>query len=502
MNGSKRIFTAADLDVLARHGQTSEDVLRQMERLGQANRAQKLLSPARISQGILRLSPDERESLRDRFRLVMAEGRSRICRFVPASGAASRMFGFLLTWLNNPVPQPEVEHFFTNLDRFPFHHLLVAAGLDPSDRRSILAHMFNCLRYNELPKAVLPFHRQGNSLRTPLHEHLDQLAALCSLAPAKSGFLHLTISEEHEPVFARTLAEIKSPVPCEFSVQEKRTNTVALTDSGELLRDSRGTIVFRPGGHGALIHNLGRIQADLIFIQNIDNVPHPQIPCPSLADREVMAGLLLEVESLRSRLFRHFKKAALLSQELSREMREAAHRWPGLFPSSGLEDLLARRDAMLAHFDRPLRICGMVPNQGETGGGPFWVSDADDHARLQIIEAAQINRDDRQQVELFAQATHFNPVDMVCSLNNYLGRRHDLNRFIDTQSNFASEKNHEGRQIRVLEHPGLWNGAMASWLTLFVEMDPRSFCPVKTVNDLLRPAHQPVLAEAFPGHLP
>lgn len=486
------VFSPADLEALRLRHVTPDTILSQIDRLNQANHHLKIIAPAQAGEGILRLDTREKKRLRSLFQAYTREKPGRICKFVPASGAATRMFGFLTGW-NPDAPagsQAEVDGFFEGLEAFAFFPELKEAGLGSRDRQKVITHLLKTRRFAELPKALLPFHLHQGKVRTPLHEHLEELSTLAGDPNRPGPFMHLTVSEEHQSAFIEALAEIVPPFPCSTSCQEKQTDTVALTPDGTLLRDAAGAILFRPGGHGALIHNLGRIEADLIFIKNIDNVPHPQFPNPGTKDREAMAGLLLEIDSLRQHVLQALHRDRTLSKELRDQLGQAAQRWPGLFP----DELLSRlddREALVPHLDRPIRVCGMVPNQGEPGGGPFWVENHRGLRTLQIVEGAQIDQNDPRQAAQFRRATHFNPVDMVCRIQASGGRPYDLSRFIDPATDFVTTKTHGGQTIRVLEHPGLWNGAMADWLTLFVEMDPRSFCPVKTVNDLLRPAHQP-----------
>lgn len=462
-----------------------------MIRLAQPNRSLHLLAPARIGHGILRLTAEEKAVLREDYRESLSQRAIRICKFVPASGAASRMFNFL------SGDNPESERFFAEFSCFPFVPLLLARGIEQPERMS--RHELLRLLLDELdllgqPKALLPFHLHNGKLRTPLHEHAAELLGLVDSDLPRDARLHLTIGPEQQVAFrsamAGVAADLAVPIPYTLSSQSPGSDTVALDESGGLLRDCHGRIVFRPGGHGSLLDNLNQIEADFIFIKNIDNVPHPDYPNSGPDERRAMAGLLWQAVRLRDRILQACA-GSIPTAVLHDEIDDFNRRRPGFLPA-GTGTLLRNDPAGLRRLvDRPVRVCGMVANQGDPGGGPFWVADRTGKPGLQIVEQAQIDRSDPQQAAVFAAATHFNPVDMVCCIRDSRQRPYPLTEFSDPDSDFVSTKTHQGQTIRVLEHPGLWNGAMAGWLSLFVEMEPTSFCPVKTVNDLLRPAHQP-----------
>ncbi len=490
-------FSDQDIERMKTRGMTPETIVDQIKRLTGRRSSLKISAPARVGDGIIRLSETEKKRYRQVFFDYASQSGTRIGKFVPASGAASRMFGFLST------PQdPQYKRFFQELNRFPFQQLWRQTGVnDPRrlEHQEIIRLLLDELRLARLPKALLPFHQHQGLIRTPLHEHSAELISMTASGRLQDSLLHLTINPEYQPDFIVTMnrvsSELGAQIPFSLSRQMPHTDTVAVDESGALLRDGQGEIVFRPGGHGALIHNLDQLEAGLIFIKNIDNVPHPEYPDYGKPEREAMAGLLIEAIGLRNRTLQAVETAGRPSRDLSDQLITAARKYPGFLPDT--EKLLGKRDYHgISHcLDRPVRVCGIVQNQGEPGGGPFWVLDRNGQNSLQIIEQAQIDRRDPSQVEFFSASTHFNPVDMVCCRLDRHGRPYPLSRFIDSEQDFVSSKPYNGKKIRVLEHPGLWNGAMAGWLTLFVEIDARSFCPVKTVNDLLRPAHQPAQAE-------
>lgn len=486
-----------DIEQLRQRGLSAEAIIAQIERLGNPQRKVALKAPATVGDGILRFDPREKAELTERYREHIRQKTPRICKFVPASGAATRMFAFLER-LGEEENEAQADLFFKELSRFPFFPQLQESGLTEGgviDRQGIRKFLLDDCQMARRPKALLPFHLHLGQVRCPLHEHVQELISLACGMPLSQCQLHLTVSpkplQEFRDTMSRICRELDIQIPYSFSTQMPQTDTVALDEQGKLLRHENGNIVFRPGGHGALIHNLSGIDAELIFIKNIDNVPHPQYKHNGQHDRQVMAGVLLELLSLRNQLILGIDSGAYPSATGHDLLETATRKWPGLLPGDAGEMLTQDPQELRRRLDRPIRICGMVKNEGEPGGGPFWVMDQNGERSLQIVEQAQIDKEDAHQAAIFAASTHFNPVDMVCCTHNPRGEAYSLSEYLDPHGDFISSKNHNGRKIRVLEHPGLWNGAMAGWLTLFVEMDPRSFCPVKTVTDLLRPCHQP-----------
>jgi hypothetical protein len=347
------------------------------------------------------------------------------------------------------------------------------------------------LDYARLPKGLLPFHQSGVEIRSAFVEHLIETALLAGTGhPAR---LHLTVSPEHRPLFEQQLEAWReplahryaAPLAVNFSVQQAATDTLALGPDGAPLRDPDGRLVLRPGGHGALLGNLAGLDADFALIRNIDNVVPDARKADNLLWDRLLGGLLLELQGRQQALVGQLQTGpadCAIRQEVIRFLgEEFGVVVPGETATAQLMDRL----------DRPLRVCGMVKNSGEPGGGPFWVRGSDGRVSRQIVEAAQVERDDPAQAGLLAAATHFNPVDMACTLRDGHGSPYALERFVDQGTALVTTKVQNGQPVRILERPGLWNGGMAGWLTVFVELPASTFNPVKSVFDLLRPAHQP-----------
>jgi hypothetical protein len=517
MNGE--LFSPHDLRRMAGMGITPEEAARQVELFRNPPPYTRVLRPCRPGDGIRAISPAEHDELLGHFDAAARRGRT--AKFVPASGAATRMFNDLLAFLSGPSgaePPAPVRTFFANLPRFPFHESLAAAlganGIDldeavrNGDWRVVLRYLLEepGLAYAECPKGVLPFHRYPEGPRTPFEEHLVEAAAIdCD----EDGLclLHFTVSPEHQEDFERLLdrvrPELEERYGCRFEVsfssQCHATDTLAVDPRNRPFRGEDGELLFRPGGHGALIDNLnelGRDGWDIVLLKNIDNVvPDDRKPVVHLWKR-LLGGCLLAV---REQAFVHLdrlealdgvrgKKAGAVLREAGDFLETALCRpLPEGFASAKIQE---RQRFLMDALDRPIRVCGVVRNQGEPGGGPFWVESPSGGVSPQIVEASQIDPRNPGQQAALRSSTHFNPVDIVCGLRDRLGHRYDLHRYIDPATVFIAEKSHEGRPLKALERPGLWNGAMAGWNTVFVEVPDATFAPVKTVLDLLRPEHQ------------
>lgn len=517
---SEDLFTPRDLQQMAHMDLSPKEATRQVELFRNPPPYTHVLRPCRPGDGIRSLPESTHAALLELF--DTAARRGRVGKFVPASGAATRMFQGLLSFLaghthRGPLPA-EVRTFFDNLSRFPFYEDLVAAlagdGLDLADavrqgeHRLVLGYLLEDfgLGYAQLPKGLLPFHRYPDGIRTAFEEHLVEAA---DVARDEDGLclLHFTVSPHHEEGFEQLLARVRPQLEerydCRFEVsfsfQRPATDTLAVDPKNHPFRLADGTLLFRPGGHGALIENLydlGRDGWDIVLLKNIDNVvPDGRKPLVHHWKR-LLGGCLLAV---RERTFAHLDrlealdgvkgKAAetvlreagdFLETELSRPLPEGFH----------ATSLKHRRSFLMDALDRPLRVCGVVRNQGEPGGGPFWVESPAGGISPQIVETSQIDPNAPEQQAALKASTHFNPVDIACGLRDRHGRPYDLNRTIDPATVFISEKSHDGRPLKALERPGLWNGAMAGWNTVFVEVPDATFAPVKTVLDLLRPEHQ------------
>jgi hypothetical protein len=494
------LFSKADLAQMAGLGIAPEEALRQIELFRNPPPYANVLRPCRIGDGIRKLSREAEPWLLARFEEAARQGR--VSKMVPASGAATRMFKELLADLNAGCPgdpPAEVRTFLDNLPRFAFYEDLslvanVAEAKD-RDRCQILERLLTDkgLGYAELPKGLLKFHRYPDSPRTPLEEHLVEATEQTRDAEGVCR-LHFTVSPQHQEGFTELLEEVRPDYvkrfgcrfEVAFSTQQRSTDTLAVDPENRPFREEGGSLLFRPGGHGSLIENLGALAIqgrDLVLLKNIDNVvPDSRKPIVN-GWKKVLTGQIL---ALQERVFRLLERledpgdegaieeaTRLLEKDLSRPISRTSN---------------VNRQSLMEALDRPLRVCGVVRNQGEPGGGPFWVEDAAGQVSLQIVESSQI--DPAVHKDLLGQSTHFNPVDIVCTLRDRHGAPYDLGRFVDPTAVFISSKSHEGKPLKALERPGLWNGAMAGWNTVFVEVPDETFAPVKTVLDLLRPEHQ------------
>ena len=478
-----------------------------------------IVRPAIINDGIVKLTDNQFgecfsyfESNKENLKLL---------KFVPASGAASRMFKFLNEFLNefdiendtinsyiNKKNATQLSVFLTGIDKFSFFEtirtILKELHSDYSSWSSDKKYYYfikllldrEYFNFSNKPKAILPFHKYSTHTATPIEEHLNEAALYTSSNGVAN--LHFTISEIHRSQFEKIIEnEVKkveskynSKINIEFSFQNASTDTLAVTLDNKPFRNENGSLVFRPAGHGALINNLNNIDADVIFIKNIDNVVTNHVLM--IAEyKKVLAGYLLEKQKKVHEILIQIENNTLaedvdglidyLSEELNIIVIEDFHKYT-------FENKITHIKWLL---DRPIRVCGMVKNEGEPGGGPFWIADRKGRLSLQIVESSQIDMQNPLQANLFSEATHFNPVDIVCSIKDYKGNKFDLDQFVDHQSGFVVSKNKHGKDIKAYELPGLWNGAMANWITIFIEVPLITFNPVKTVNDLLKPAHQP-----------
>lgn len=499
---------------MASMGISKKRVLDQIETFKAGIPFVRLHKAAVVGQGILRFDQRERQELIEFF-----ESRAEqldLLKFVPASGAASRMFKALFTFLEAYDPQREritsyvdrsgdheIQRFVQQMDSFPFYGAVMErikgkAGTRDGERYLFVKELLSPkgLDYGSYPKGLLPFHKYGDEVATPFEEHLKEAALYASHQGLAR--LHFTVSEQHGELFreeeARAVPKISQESDTRFDItyssQKPSTDTLAVDLENAPFRNGDGTLLFRPGGHGALIENLNEQQADIVFIKNIDNVVVDQDLEAVAESKKMLAGVLLKVQD------RAFGYARLLEGEVSPEQLDEIEAFLGkslnvqLPPQREAGDLEEQRSLLRKLINRPIRVCGMVKNEGEPGGGPFWVREAQGNVSLQIIESAQVDLNDPQQRAILRNSTHFNPVDLVCGLRDHKGEKYDLLDFVDHKQGFITTKTQEGRELKALELPGLWNGAMAFWNTIFVEVSLITFNPVKTVNDLLKPTHQ------------
>ena len=409
----------------------------------------------------------------------------RVVKFVPASGAATRMFKDLFEFVREGRRTAVVGELLANRRRFAFWpELRTIVGDDADELRTVENIVAEGLRYGETPKGLVSFHRYGDEVRKAVEEHLVEGAQYA--AAGGEVKIHFTVSPEHLTRFEALLAE-KIPgyesrfgvkYRISFSVQDPSTDTLAVNPDCTPFRRADGRLLFRPAGHGALIGNLGKIDADIVFVKNIDNVTTDARRGDTVLYKKALAGVLL---ALQERIFEYLMALEVPGAELEPIAAFIENDLCVKLPKDYGTPLLRRV------LNRPIRVCGMVRNEGEPGGGPFWVAGADGLETLQIAESNQIAPEKRK---LMRSATHFNPVDLVCSFRTSKGGRFDLREFVDPATGFISRKSDGGRELLAQELPGLWNGAMARWNTVFVEVPITTFSPVKVVTDLLRPEHQ------------
>ena len=477
------MFSKEDLLQIEKHGLTLQAVERQIENFRNGFPYLKIVRAASAGDGVRVL--DEDETQRAVARYETAAGGLRVVKFVPASGAATRMFKELFEFVNEGRRGKGVETVLENLHRFAFWDELQEVLPKGADEREIIATIIDTgLAYGHKPKGLVTFHAYADGNRKAVEEHLVEGAMY-----ARTGndvHIHFTVSPEHMGGFWDVLGATQPyyeerfgvKYDVSFSVQKPSTDTIAVNPDNTPFRQDDGTLLFRPAGHGALIENLNEIDADVVFIKNIDNVTTDALRGDTIRYKKVLAGILLD---LQERAFEYLKALEVGGAELEPIVefieKRLCVKLPGSYDSAVLRAVL----------DRPIRVCGMVRNEGEPGGGPFWVGNPDGTQSLQIAESSQIGPDD---LPLMRSATHFNPVDLVCGMKNSKGVRFDLRRYTDPSTGFISSKSSGGRDLRAQELPGLWNGAMAKWNTVFVDVPVTTFSPVKVVQDLLRPQHQ------------
>ena len=505
------MLTQQDLSQLREKGITQEQVNRQLAYFSTGFPFLQIVAPASYFKGIMRVDEQEQKAYLKSWQNYLKEDRS-VTKFVPASGAASRMFKDLYAFLDADydVPTTSFEKtFFTHIRQFAFVISLdeacrdlygkgVSALCDEGRYKEVVAALLHPegLDYGNLPKGLLLFHSYSEGNRTAVGEHLHE-GALYARRSDGLVKVHFTVSEEHKELFellvaARKLSyEIKlgARFSVSYSIQKPSTDTLAVDLENEPFREEDGSLLFRPGGHGALIENLNDIDSDIIFIKNIDNVVPDRLKEEEAHYKKLLAGILVTTQQRAFGYLDKLDSGRVTSDELE-EMLAFTENELCITHNEIFETDDNLRDYLKRKLDRPFRVCGMVKNQGEPGGGPFIVVNPDGTASLQVLESSQINRNDARAMEAFRNGSHFNPVDLVCGVKCYQGNKFDLTKFVDPNTGFISHKSKSGKELKALELPGLWNGAMSDWNTLFVEVPVSTFNPVKTVNDLLRPEHQ------------
>lgn len=505
------MLTQQDLKQLAQKGISEAQIERQLGEFKTGFPFLKLEGAAAIGKGIVAPSAEEVKQYVSAWQQYKAACK-KVVKFVPASGAASRMFKDMFAFVDADYDAPTTDFekkYFDNIEKFAFYDELdavckknngkgIKALVAEGNYKAVAANMLQAdgLNYGQLPKGLLLFHNYAEGPRTPMEEHLVEGA----LYAASNGeaHVHFTVSHEHMELFKAKVAQkadlyaqkygIKYDIS--FSEQKPSTDTIAANPDGTPFRNSDGSLLFRPGGHGALIENLNEIEADVIFVKNIDNVVPDRLKGDTVEWKQVIAGVLV---TLQQKAFDYLR--LLDTGRYTHEQIEEMIRFVQQDLCCRKFDIKNLEDAELVIYlreklNRPMRVCGVVKNVGEPGGGPFLTYNQDGTVSLQILESSQIDKSNREYMEMFTKGTHFNPVDLVCAVKDYKGQAFDLPKYVDPTTGFISQKSKSGKELQALELPGLWNGAMSNWNTVFVEVPLSTFNPVKTVNDLLREQHQ------------
>lgn len=513
-------LTKEDIGSIEKNGLDPERIKEQLKIFERGNVPVNIEAAATVGNGINQYTG---EQMRELIRIYNERMKDLdILKFVPASGAATRMFKALHLFLKQFEPGKDnikayldekgddsLKSFFKGIERLPFYKDAlnkareINSGFDKLNEDEKKYHLVKTmmstagLGLSDLPKGLVPFHNYGDYTATAFEEHLYEAAEYAAVNNVAK--LHFTVAPGDKEKFEEECNRISSRVQektgtrfiVSYSFQNPNTDTIAVDENNEPFRTQEGELFFRPGGHGALIENLNEQKADVVFIKNIDNVVIPS-KVKELADcKKMLAGKMLQLQERSFRYLRRLEEGNITSQELV-EIMEFINKELFAAFAEGFDTLSEeeRVEGLIDRLNRPLRVCGMVKNEGEPGGGPFLVNMPNGTKSLQIIEGAQIDDNDPAQQKIARNATHFNPVDIVCGFKNYLGEIFDLQQFIDPSTSFIANKTKDGKPLKALELPGLWNGAMARWNTVFIEVPVETFNPVKTVADLLKPSHQ------------
>lgn len=504
------MITESDKELLAKKGISEEMLLKQLDCFRKGFPFLELSSAASVQKGILVVSPNAEKEYLDTWDDYLSSDKH-IVKFVPASGAASRMFKDLFEFLKASYDEPGSafeKAFFAGLDQFAFYEDLNAVCEKNEGRnieqlllqgryKTVVENLLSPkgLNYGGLPKGLLKFHRYSDSSRTPVEEHLKEGYLYACNSNGQIN-IHFTVSPEHRPLFEKLIEEKIAKFEAgqnvsyniSFSEQKASTDTIAADVNNEPFRDN-GELLFRPGGHGALIENLNDLDADIVFVKNIDNVVPDRLKETETKYKRILAGVLVSVQK---RVFEYLKLIDS-GRYTHDELLNILHFLQNTLNIKNPETKFLEDAELVLYLkrklDRPCRVCGMVKNVGEPGGGPFLAVNQDGTISPQILESSQIDLDDPVKRNMFREGTHFNPVDLVCGIKDYRGRHFNLKDYVDNNTGFISIKSKNGEELKALELPGLWNGAMSDWNTIFVEVPIETFNPVKTVNDLLRPTH-------------
>ena len=505
------MLSERDLKQIADKGISEKQIENQLNEFKTGFPFLRLEAAASVERGIVATTAESREKFEKCWEQFKAAG-NKVVKFVPASGAASRMFKDMFAFVDAEYDKPTTDFekkYFENIEKFAFYDELndscqknegkdIPTLLAEGNYKAVASQMLRAegLNYGQLPKGLLLFHKYAEGPRTPMEEHLVEAA----LYAASNGeaHIHFTVSHEHMPLFRQKVADTADfyaqkfgvKYDISFSEQKPSTDTVAANPDNTPFRNADGSLLFRPGGHGALIENLNEIDADIIFIKNIDNVVPDRLKDETVTYKQVIAGVLV---SLQQKAFEYLR--LLDAGTCNHDKLEEIIRFVQQDLCCRKADIKELEDADLVIYlreklNRPMRVCGVVKNVGEPGGGPFLTYNQDGTVSLQILESSQIDKNNAEYMEMFTKGTHFNPVDLVCAVKDYKGQPFNLPDFVDRTTGFISSKSKNGKELKALELPGLWNGAMSNWNTVFVEVPLGTFNPVKTVNDLLREQHQ------------
>lgn len=505
------MFTENDLKLIESRSMTKAQIEDQLQYFKKGFPYLKLVSASTIGKGIVKMSEVEEKQYIDIWNDYLNKKGS-VLKFVPASGAASRMFKDLFSFLDSESELPEndfIKKFFEKITDFAFYddldQVVVAKTgmniqqlIENKRYKDVVRYLLKeeGLNYGNLPKAMLEFHKINGEVHTAIAEHFEEGAQYASNNENVVN-IHFTVSKEHRQLFVDKINEIQPQFSSKFGVkydismseQKSSTDTIAVNPDNTPFRDN-GNLLFRPGGHGALIENLNDVNADVVFIKNIDNVVPATLREPTIKYKKIIGGLLIKLQNKISEYMTLLEGGQYTNEQLQ-EVKLFLEKQ--LFIGYEKVDALDRTELvefLKGKLNRPIRICGVVKNEGEPGGGPYVAYNQDGTTSLQILESSQIDKNDNRSMSLMQGATHFNPVDLVCYIVDYKGNKFDLPKYVDKNTGFISEKSKSGRPLKALELPGLWNGAMSDWNTVFVEVPIETFNPVKTVNDLLRDAHQ------------
>lgn len=515
------MFSANDQKLFQSKGVDIKTIDQQMDNFKRGFPFIDLVSVASVKNGIKSFNDSEIEKLQKFYDRNYKD--YEILKFVPASGAASRMFKFLFDFmaavenadsaeeiLNQDKGFNSAFNFFANIKKFAFyndlkaameaHHVSLENALKVKDYRTIIDFLLNDhgLGYASAPKAMIKFHDYPDGARMAMEEHMVESTNYATNDESRVS-VHFTVSPEDADNIIEKINEVKDKYEelfdvtyeLTFSIQKSSTDTIAVDKNNKPFRDENDNIIFRPGGHGALIENLNDREGEIIFIKNIDNVVPDRLKEPTYRYKKVLGGYIMELRDIIFDYLELLEEGTLTDNEFKKITAFCKDKLYIKFPEE-FENYSAieKVDFLFTKLNRPIRLCGMVRNEGEPGGGPFWVRNQEGEVSLQIVESSQIDFADESQKEIFEKSTHFNPVDIVCYVRDFNGDQFDLREFVDPLTGFISIKSKDGKELKAQELPGLWNGAMADWITVFIEVPIITFNPVKTINDLLRKEHQ------------